>query len=77
MIINTKTQKQYDTLIYICKIKGIRWFSEDEKINHWITYKKNTCVDIGRHKLFYAPLSYEKRIEGNKVISFKKWIKSL
>ena len=73
-IYRTKTQEDYDALMYELEGKGYKWISRKKPTtpNFWNVYKENTCIKISGKKITYGPIEWHKKeYPDTKIIEYK------
>ncbi len=77
IVINVRSQKQYDDFMKMCEKQGLKWISEDLPTtkNHYNKYKENTCIDLNNlSRLSYDDINFYKN-KCYKIITYKDFIK--
>jgi len=77
IVINVRSQKQYDEFMKMCEKQGLKWRSWDlpTKNNYYNECKEETCINLNYLKeLSYFDIDFSKN-EGYKIITYKDFIK--
>ena len=77
IVVNVRSQKQYDEFMKMCEEQGLKWGSGDlpTKQNIYNHYKENTCINLNNlEELSFDDIGYYKN-EGHKTITYEDFIK--
>lgn len=77
IVINVRSQKQYDDLMKMCEEQGLKWSARTLATEQYFydDYKEETCIDLDNlSRLYYGDINYYKS-NGYKIITYKDFMK--
>ncbi|HHX69281.1 MAG TPA: hypothetical protein GX708_14695, partial [Gallicola sp.] len=77
IVVNVRSQKQYDDFMKMCEEQGLQWNSGDlpTEINVYNRHQEDTCITVANfNSLFYLDIDFYKNND-YKIITYKDFLK--